>query len=43
MLLLVSSAKKEIVLLIAENHFCLFESLKKMKEDERKSDESVED
>lgn len=34
MLLLVSGAKKEIVLLIAENRFCLLESLKRMKENQ---------
>ena len=34
MLLLVSGAKKEIVLLIGKNRFCLFESLKRMKENQ---------
>lgn len=34
MLLLVSDAKEEIVLLIAKNRFCLFERLKRMEENQ---------
>lgn len=43
MLLLVSGAKKEIILLIAENRFCLLESLKRMKENQIKSVEDEKD